>query len=297
MLTKQGDHVFIMINDNKTRDEVTIEFASNPRVHISRKLQYAQEGDLSLARGTLLQMVDAFECEEEFDYFINLSEGMLPVKSRKEIVSYLESHPDDHYYIYQRERDNPSLRRQFEKYYVYTNIIGFTTSWYVRFKAKAMSAFLDLINLHRKVEDEVFLGSPWFILTMKTARVLADNYAYCSENFKLSWYAEEMCFLMMINHFIGENDHINSDCRVVGPDGKWVSGRGARTLNKELLGQYPDALFGGTFSEKENSELYHNLLKIYNSGYKAEPIDEKNYTEEEFNEMVARISGKKENGD
>ena len=293
-LTRQGDHAFIMVNDGKTRDEVTIEFANNPRVHISRKLEYAQEGDLSLARGTLLQMVDAFDCEEHFDYFINLTEGMLPLKPRNEIVEYMEAHPDDHYYMYQREKDNPDLRKQFSKYYVYTNVIGFTTSWYVRLRAKAISAFLDLIKVHRKSDDEVFIGSPWFILTAKTARILAENYSYCSETFKLSWYAEEMCYLMMINHFIGENEHINNDMRVIGPDGTWTSGRGARTITEDLLQKYPEALFGGTFSEKENSELYETVLKIYNTGYRKAEVKDKEYTEEEFSKMVANISGNKE---
>lgn len=297
MLVRQGDHVFIMVNDNKTRDEVTIEFANNRKVHISRKQEYAQEGDLSLARGTLLQMTDAFECEEEFDYFINLTEGMLPLKPRSEIVEYLEANPQDHYFVYQRERNNPDLRKQFSKYYVYTNVVGFTTSLYVRLKAKIFSALLDIVKLHRILDDEVFIGSPWFILTEKTARILAENYSYCSENFKLSWYAEEMCYLMMINHFIGDNEHINIDMRVIGPEGIWTSGRGARTISEDVLKQYPEALYGGTFSESENSELYHSVIKQYNTGYKPATDDEKKYSEEEFNEMVARISGNKESGD
>ena len=297
MLVRQKDHVFIMVNDNKTRDEVTIEFANNPYVHISRKLEYAQEGDLSLARGTLLQMVDAFETEEHFDYFINLTEGMLPVKSRNEIVEYLEQHPEDHYFIYQKESDHPELRKKYDRYYVYTNVIGFTDSWYVRLRARAISSLINLFKVRRKNRDEVILGSPWFILTGKTARVLADNYSYCSENFKLSRYAEEMCYLMMINHFIPDNKHINDDRRVVGPEGIWESGHGARTISEDVLARYPDALFGASFSEKENSELYHSILKIYNTGYKRPEKEERKYSEEEFNEMISKISGKKESGD
>ena len=297
MLVKQKDHVFIMVNDNKARDEVTIEFANNPYVHISRKLEYAQEGDLSLARGTLLQMVDAFETEEHFDYFINLTEGMLPIKPRSEIVEYLQQHPQDHYFIYQRESNNPDLRKQYDRYYVYTNVIGFTNSWYVRLRSRAISGLINLLNIKRKNQDEVFIGSPWFILTEKTARVLADNYSYCSENFKLSRYAEEMCHLMMINHFIPDNDHINDDMRVVGPQGIWEAGHGARTITEDVMAKYPDALFGGSFSEKKNSELYQSVLKIYNTGYKSVKTEEKKYTEEEFNEMIAKISGKKESGD
>ncbi len=292
MLTKQGDHVFIMINNDKERDEITVFFANNRNVHISRKLEFAQEGDLSLARGTLLQMVDAFECDEHFDYFINLTEGMLPVKPREEIEAYLRENPDDHYFISRSEKEDPDLRKQISRYYAYTNVIGFPTSKYVRFQAKALAGFLNLIGVRRKLEETVYIGSPWFILTNKTARVLAENYAYCSQNFKLSWYAEEMCYIMMIKHFIPNNEHVNNDMRVIGPDGLWKQSNGARKLTQEVLDQYPDALFGASILAKDDKEFYDRILKTYNRNFKHKDHEKKEVSESDFNEMVSKIKRK-----
>ena len=93
-LTKQGDHVFIMINDNELRDQIAFTFMEYSKVHISQKQMYAQEGDLSLARGTLMQMKEALQLKnQEFDYFINLTDGMVPLKSRMEILAYLKQYP------------------------------------------------------------------------------------------------------------------------------------------------------------------------------------------------------------
>ena len=55
-LTKQGDHVFIMINDDDLREQVQFVYMDYSRVHISHTQEFAQEGDMSMARGTLIQM-------------------------------------------------------------------------------------------------------------------------------------------------------------------------------------------------------------------------------------------------
>ena len=39
-LTKQGDHVFIMINDNDLRDKVAFVYTDYLRVHVSRTVSY-----------------------------------------------------------------------------------------------------------------------------------------------------------------------------------------------------------------------------------------------------------------
>ena len=290
-LVRQGDHVFIMVSDDSARDEVTVAFAGNRKIHISRKLEFAQEGDLSLSRGTLLQIKDALEVEDvQFDYFINLTEGMLPVKPRSEIVSYLEEHPGDYYYIDRSEKDDPDLRKKTLKYYAFTNLLAFPKSRWVRGHSKVMAGFLDLINVRRKLEDEILIGSPWFILTNETARVLAENFAYCSDKFKLSWYPEEKVFPMMINRFLPDHTHYNMDLRVVGPDGHWVESQGARPLSEEVPARHPEALYGGTFFDTDNEELYNRILELYNEGYvKGAEEKEKELTSDEFNDFVDQM--------
>jgi len=294
-LARQGDHVFIMVSDEKARDEVAVAVAGNRRVHISRKLEFAQEGDMSLPRGTLLQMRDAFDLEDQtFDYFINLSEGMLPVKTRDEIVSFLQENPGDYYYIDRSEKEDPSLRTKTLKYYTYTNMLLFPTSRWIRFNTKVAANFLNLLGVRRKLDEEILIGSPWFILTNETARVLAENYAYCSEKFKLSWYPEEQVYAMMINRFLPNHPHFNKDLRVVGPDGSWKEGQGARALSEEVLNAHPEALFGGTFFDSDNEELYQRMLEKYNEGFQkaAEEEKEKELTSDEFNDFVDHLSRK-----
>ncbi len=291
-LVRQGDHCFIMVSDEKARDEVTVAFAGSRRVHISRRLEFAQEGDMSLARGTLLQMGDALAYEDaEFDYFINLTEGMLPVKPRSEIVSFLEENPGDYYYVDRTEQDDPALRAKTLKYYTYTNMLVFPTSKWVRWNTKAAANFLNLIGVRRKLDETITIGSPWFIFTKETAKVLSENYPYCSDKFKLSWYPEEMVYSMMINRYLPDHAHINKDLRVVGPNGSWIESQGARPLSREVLNAHPEALFGGTFFDTEDEELYHEILETYNQGYvrKTDEDKAKEYTEKEFNQIVDKL--------
>ena len=291
-LVKQGDHCFIMVSDDKARDEVTIAFAGSRRVHISRRLEFCQEGDMSLARGTLLQMGDALSLDDvEFDYFINLTEGMLPVKTRGEIEAYLKEHPGDHYYIDRTEDEDPALRPKTVKYYTYTNMLAFPTNRWVRWNTKVAADFLSLIGLHRKLDDKIAIGSPWFILTRETAQMLSEKFAYCSDKFKLSWYPEEMVTHMMIRKYLPDKPHTNDDLRVVGPNGKWVESQGARPLSEEVLNAHPEALFGGTFFDTDNEELYQKMLARYNEGYHKELAEDKpkEYSEKEFNQFVDKL--------
>ena len=293
-LVRQGDHCFIMVSDEKARDEVTVAFAGSRRVHISRRLEFAQEGDMSLARGTLLQMGDALALEDvEFDYFINLTEGMLPVKTRSEIEAYLTEHPGDHYYVDRTEEEDPALRAKTLKYYTYTNMLVFPKNKWVRWNTKAAANFLNLLGVRRKLDDRIMIGSPWFILTRDTAKVLSDNFAYCSDKFKLSWYPEEMVYAMMIHKFLPGHSHTNDDLRVVGPSGSWIESQGARPLSEEVLNAHPEALFGGTFFDTDNEELYQRMLEKYNEDYRKETEDsEKEVSEEEFNAFVDKLKQK-----
>ena len=291
-LVKQGDHVFIMVSDEKARDEVTVAFAGSRRVHISRRLEFAQEGDMSLARGTMLQIGDALAYEDaEFDYFINLTEGMLPVKKRSEIVSFLEENPGDYYYVDRTENEDPALRKKTLKFYTYTNMLQFPTNGWVRWNTKAAANFLDLIGVRRKLDETIKIGSPWFILTKDTAKVLAENYPYCSDKFKLSWYPEENVYFMMLDKFLPGHEHINKDLRVIGPSGAWIESQGARPLSRDVLNAHPEALYGGQFFDTSDEELYKEILGKYNEDYKKEAVKEeqKEISEQEFNDFVDKL--------
>lgn len=275
-LTKQGDHVFIMINDDDLRDKIVFVYADYLRVHVSRKQEYGQEGDLSLARGTIIQMKEAVEMGG-FDYFINLTDGMMPIKTRKEIVSFLEEHPNDYYY--EATKSSEELQKKREKYYPFTNTLMFPTSKFMRGLSKGSANLFGLFGVKRKLQDEYRVGSPYFILRKETAKILADNFDYVSETFKLCWYPEELYIPMMMHKFVYINgnvdQHVNKDLRIIGPTGSWVESGGSKPLNAELLTQHPEALFAGKITAKDTLYLYNEYFDRYNQDNDDKEMEQK----------------------
>lgn len=271
-LIRQGDHVFVMINDNDLRGKIHFVYAEDRKVHISETQEFAQEGDLSLARGTIIQMKEALEIDD-FDYFINLTDGMIPVKPREEIIRVLESHAGkDFYYIDRNEKTDPELRKNALKYYTYTNLLSFPTSKFVRSFTKANATFLNVFGLRRKLEDTISIGSPWFMLSKNSAAKLAEVFDYVSTSYKLSWYPEEMYIPMMMEKYVHQTidseQHINKDYRAIGPDGKWIEGQCAKDITREVLLAQPEALFAGRITASpETLHLYNDYFDKYNEGF------------------------------
>lgn len=271
-LIKQQDHVFIMINDNDLRGRIHFVYAEDRRVHISEIQEFAQEGDLSMARGTMLQMKEAVELGG-FDYFINLSDGMIPIKPRSEIIAFLEAHNGkDFYYIDRDETQDPSLRKKALKYYTFTNLLAFPKSTFAREFTKLNANFFNMIGLRRKLDDAFVIGSPWFMICKKSALLLVDHVDYISTNFKLSWYPEEMYIPMMMKKFVNmdkdSENHINNDYRYVGPNGHWVESQSTRAIDADANLHLCDALFAGSITTApETLHFYEEFFDKYNEGY------------------------------
>lgn len=283
-LVKQDDHVFVMINDNDLRDKVRFVYADSRKVHISYVQEYAQEGDLSLARGTILQMKEALELGG-FDYFINVSDAMMAIKTRSEIIAFLEENSGkDFYYVDRDETQDPNLRKKTCKYYSLTSLLAFPTNNFVRGSAKAIASLCNTLGIRRKLEEKITIGSPWFIISKKSAIILTENYSYVSGTFKLSWYPEEMYIPMMMEKFVYTNNdserHVNSDMRVVGPEGKWVESSGAKMITQEVIDANPDALFAAKITVDETLQLYEKYFDKYNADLtktREEQIKEKEF--------------------
>lgn len=289
-LTKQDDHVFLMINDAKIRDAVTMTYVQNRHVHISHKQEYAQEGDLSLVRGTLLQMKEAVEDEEDvFDWFINLPEGMLPLTSREKITALLSGQDKDYYYVDEAKSADPATLKKALRYYPYTSVVDFAQKKKFRSRNQHMAAFLNFLGFRRKLEDPLRIGSPWFMLKRSTAEALVEHYAYASTYFKLGWYAEQYVIPMMIRRYLPDAQHVNADLRAIGPGGAWVEDQGPREITREVLEQHPEALFGGSFYHSKNKELFNEVLDRYNSGLTLKNPDQPD-NPDKLNKMVDTIS-------
>lgn len=271
-LIKQGDHVFIMINDNDLRGRIHFVYSEDRRVHISEIQEFAQEGDLSLARGTIIQMKEAIELGG-FDYMINLTDGMIPIKSRNEIIAFLEEHNgSDFYYIDRDEKEDESLRKKTLKYYTFTNLLAFPRSKFARSFTKANASFFNVIGLRRKLEDTIIIGSPWFMLTKKSAMLLVEHMDYVSTTFKLSWYPEEMYIAMMMKKYVNKDrdssTHINKDYRYIGESGSWCESQSARDISADTNLYETEALFAAKITTApETLSLYEKFFDKYNEGY------------------------------
>ncbi|EFP59858.1 glycogen branching protein [Erysipelotrichaceae bacterium AF15-26LB] len=292
-LTKQEDHVFIMINDNDLRDQIFFVYADFPRVHISKRQEYGQSGDLSLARGTIIQMKEALEIGG-FDYFINLTDGMMPVKPRTEIISFLkENNGKDFYYVSCDE--DQALRKKADRYYPFTNMLAFPTSKFIRALSKGTAAIFDLLHIKRNLTDHYSIGSPWFMLTRESANTLAEKFSYVADTFKLGWYPEEYYISMMMQKFVyvdgKEDTHINKDLRAVGPDGSWKESSDAAPLTSEILFQHPEALFAAKITTTDNLSVYSDYFDIYTRDYTDHGEREKKY--EDPDKLIDSLLNKK----
>lgn len=268
-LTKQGDHVFIMINDDDLREQVQFVYMDYSRVHISHTQEFAQEGDMSMARGTLIQMKEAVQIG--FDYYINLNDGMMPIKTREEITAFLEEqNGKDFYYVETSEKEEPALRKKTLKYYPFTNLLAFPRGKATRAITRGFGSLLYALHIRRTLDDVIQIGSPWFMLTHTSAQILADNFDYCSTTFKLSWYAEEMYIPMMLDKFGNKCvEHVNNDYRVVG-NGKWERSQNTRPITQEAIDRYPKALFAGAILVDEDFTLYEKYFDVYNANLEME---------------------------
>ncbi|MGB4984582.1 MAG: beta-1,6-N-acetylglucosaminyltransferase [Erysipelotrichaceae bacterium] len=262
-LIKQQDHVFVMINEQSRREEISFAFGEDNRVHISNKAEFAQEGDMSLARGTIFQLKEA--CDMNcFDYYINLTDGMIPIKNRNEIINILKQNKD-FYEVYKDELTNPEMKEEFKRFTFFTNIPDFDNKSFTKKLSKGMGNLAYKIGFKR--DNEVFLikGSPYFMLRHQTARVLADNLPFVADTFKLLNYAEDYYIPTMIKHFIGEDDHINNNYHIVGPDGHWIENQGSKKITRETILKHPDALFAGRIFVNDDLTLYEDYFETYNN--------------------------------
>ena len=62
-----------------------------------------------------------------------------------------------------------------------------------------------------------------------------------------------------------DDDHINNDYRLIGPDGSWQASNGAKPITAELIASHPEALFGAKITTEDNLDVYQDYFDIYNT--------------------------------
>ena len=239
ILINQGDDVYLMVNDDDLRDDLILSYCDTPNLHVAHHQQTALPADMSLPRGFIVLMKDALEFEKEdgsftYDRFIIMTDGMIPTKSKAQLVEYLETHEDeDIYYEVDNSDENVEVKKRFENYAFFTNSYDFQKSKTIRAMNKMTSSLVHSFK-KREIEDTIYISYPWFILTHESAKALADNLAYCSNTFKMCLYPEEMAIATMLHKF-SNVDHHNENIWAVGKNGEYILQQPMENVELDLV--------------------------------------------------------------
>ena len=260
-----GDDCFLIVNDDDLRDELMLAYANEPRMHLVHKQEAALPGDLSSPRGMIIQISDALEFEEEngftYDAFINLTDGMLPITSKQKLEQYLNQYPDqDIYYIETTSENDPDLMTRFEEYAFFTNSIDFQKSKVIQGMNKFTANIIHNFK-QKKLDDVLVLTYPWFILRHESAKALSENLSYCSNNFKMCLYPEELAIGTMLKKFSPLSHH-NANIWRVNTDGKYQFETPISNVSRDSLNDN-DAYFAAKIHSDDNFDLYQDYFDIY----------------------------------
>ncbi len=203
--TKEGHYVYLMINDAKQRKQIARDYKNNSHIHIELEYEYANSGDLSLPKFYLLMMRKGL-LNPEIKYFIALQEHMAPLKTNAYIEDFLqEQYPANFYKIFEQSID----RKYLERYFPYTNLKSFSTSKLLQNWSKTTAALLSVLRIKRKPSQNIVVGSPYFMISDQGAHELVNQVEYLLDNFKLSWFPEQIALPTMLHKFTTQK-HINN---------------------------------------------------------------------------------------
>ncbi len=261
-----GDDVYILCNESGIRDDMMLAYCDEPKLQIIYEQDGALPADLSMPRGFLVQMKKALEVEQTegftYDYFITLSDGMLPLVSREELVSYLNEHKgQDIYYEVGNSKDNEDIQRRFEDYAFFTNTMDFQKSRLIRGMNKMTSTVLHNFK-QREFTDTIYQSYPWFILTHDSVQALAENIGYCSDTFKMSLYPEELALATMLHKF-SKVPHHNENVWLCGKTADYQFTKPVQPLDEETIHANPGRLFGTKIHSTNNFNVYQNTFDMY----------------------------------
>ena len=203
------DYVVLTLNDNKWIDEAYYLFNRHRNIHLSTSTAFATVGDLSASRTWLYQLKEA--CEKfKFDYAINLTEHVMPTKTRDEIIDILKQYDGDSVFSIQRNtKDDEELNNQISKYYLGTNAKQFAARKSYRKRMQSYANILYSLGIRRKIDFTVYEGEPWFALNYNMALAFGNELKFASEHFILSWFSERFVIQTMWKLFVPHQSFVN----------------------------------------------------------------------------------------
>ena len=231
ILINQGDDVYLMVNDDDLRDDLILSYCDTPNLHVAHR-------------------------------FIIMTDGMIPTKSKAQLVKYLETHEDeDIYYEVDNSDENVEVKKRFENYAFFTNSYDFQKSKTIRAMNKMTSSLVHSFK-KREIEDTIYISYPWFILTHESAKALADNLAYCSNTFKMCLYPEEMAIATMLHKF-SNVDHHNENIWAVGKNGEYILQQPMENVELDAIKE--STYFAALAHSEDNLQVYEDYFDAYTS--------------------------------
>jgi hypothetical protein len=203
------DYVVLTLNDNKWIDEAYYLFNRHRNIHLSTSTAFATVGDLSASRTWLYQLKEA--CEKfKFDYAINLTEHVMPTKTRAEIVEMLTHFDGESVFSVKRNsEDDEALKKQITQYFVGTNAKQFALRESYRKRMQSYASILYSLGIRRKIDFTIYEGEPWFALNYNMALAFGNELKFASEHFILSWYSERFVIQTMWKQFVPHQTYVN----------------------------------------------------------------------------------------
>lgn len=253
VLLHEQDRVYVIANEQSVRDDLMLAYTDEPRMTVIYEQDSALPADLSMPRGYLVCMKEAFDQDDPADYFITLSDGMLPLVQRQVLIDYLNQHQTDIYHVLAKSSESSELKRRLENYAFFTNSYSYQTSKMIQGMDHFTTSLVHFFK-KRKIQDEVIQTLPWFILTRQSAKVLVDHFGYCTETFKMCAYPEELVIGTMLHHFSPVKHH---DDQIWSVD--YVSQQPVPVLKEIKKG----CLFGAKINPKDNLAIYSSVFDAY----------------------------------
>ena len=212
------DYVVLTLNDSKWVDEAYYLFNRHRNIHLSTSTAFATMGDLSASRTWLYQLKEA--CDKfKFDYAINLTEHVMPVKSRDEIIQLLKQCDGDSVFSIQRNsEEDETLKKQVSQYFLGTNARQFAIRESYRKRMQSYANILYRIGLRRKLDFTVYEGEPWFALNYNMALAFGNELKFASEHFILSWFSERYVIQTMWKQFVAHQSFVNDYLVALNPE-------------------------------------------------------------------------------
>lgn len=254
-LTKWDHNVYLMINEEKDRQQARYHFSMNHRVHIENELEFANEGDLSLPRFYLHMMKKAV-IEDTCDYVIALDKSMVPTISNEALENFFEKHyPTNFYYVSPQPPDSKRINR----YYPYTNIKSFSTSKFTQGWSKATAAILNFFHITRKPLPNPQVGSAYFAMSAEGVRDILDYFSFLTDHFMLSWWPHQTGLIMLFEQFC-QQPHENIEIAYYHPQ-PFTPFQALQPIKDEDVPTTLDHLFiGGLSDEKHKQFLKQHYL-------------------------------------